>query len=304
MHMHLAVPGDPPGTAEAELMLLLANGATTVRNMLGAPSHLVLRDKVANGELLGPSIITAGPGLDGESAKSPAEGDRAVKEQKNIGYDLIKVLPGLSLPAYDAIAMTARQAGIPFAGHIPADVGLLHAFDMGQLTVEHLDGYIELLKGYTPIGREKMVDVVRRTVESGVWNVPTMSVMEANLGIFDTSAMLTRPALEYLPDSFVQKWVEIRSQDKLPKAIGRAMELNRLILLKALSDAHARMMFGTDSPQLFNVPGFSVRHEIQLMTEAGMSRYDILRSATVSVGEYTGHACGPITPGQCADLIL
>jgi hypothetical protein len=55
-----------------------------------------------------------------------------------------KVLPGLSRPTYDAIAKTAHEAGIPFAGHIPSDVGVLHAIDMGQQTIEHLDGYIEL----------------------------------------------------------------------------------------------------------------------------------------------------------------
>ncbi len=94
MHVHLAVAADPPGTAESELILFLANGITTVRNMLAFPGHLTLRDKVANGEIPGPDIITAGRGLDGDSVKSPAAGEAAVREQKRQGYDLIKVLPG------------------------------------------------------------------------------------------------------------------------------------------------------------------------------------------------------------------
>src|SRR5262249_41718403 len=77
MHAHLAEPSDPPGTAETELMLFLANGVTTIRSMRGFPNHLSLRHKVASGELLGPTIIAAGPGLDGELAKSPAEGEAA-----------------------------------------------------------------------------------------------------------------------------------------------------------------------------------------------------------------------------------
>ena len=40
------------------------------------------------------------------------------------------------------------------------------------------------------------------------------------------------------------------------------------------------------------------------MTEAGMSNYDVLRSATEQVGEYTLKSCGVIKPGACADLIL
>jgi imidazolonepropionase-like amidohydrolase len=97
MHVHLADPDDPSNTAEAQLMLFLANGVTTIRSMRGFPNHLSLRNKVASGELLRPAIITAGPGLDGHSAKSPTNGEAAVREQKKLGYDLIKVLPGLSL---------------------------------------------------------------------------------------------------------------------------------------------------------------------------------------------------------------
>src|SRR5215216_5857192 len=35
MHAHLAEPSDPPGTAEAELMLFVANGVMTIRSMRG-----------------------------------------------------------------------------------------------------------------------------------------------------------------------------------------------------------------------------------------------------------------------------
>jgi imidazolonepropionase-like amidohydrolase len=304
MHVHLADPGDPPGTAEAELMLFLANGVTTIRSMRGFPNHLVLRDSVARGELLGPTIITAGPGLDGQSAKSPAEGEAAVQEQKMLGYDLIKVLPGLSLPTYDAIARTAHQLKIPFAGHIPPDVGLLHALDAGQQTVEHLDGYLELLKGSKPIAREKVLQVVRRTLDSGTWNCPTMAVMEANLGLIEEAGLLSRPELEYVPEAFVKQWLKIRSYGNPPRAVSAAMEGNRMTLLKALNDAHSRILLGTDSPQLFNVPGFSIRREIRLMSDAGLKPYDILRSATERVGEFTGRPCGTIKPGQCADLVL
>jgi imidazolonepropionase-like amidohydrolase len=304
MHVHLADPGDPTGTAEAELMMFVANGVTTIRSMRGFPNHLSLRNKVASGELLGPAIITAGPGLDGQSAKSPADGEAAVREQKMLGYDLIKILPGLSLPTYDAIARTAHQLSIPFAGHIPAEVGLLHALDAGQQTVEHLDGYLELLNGSKPVAREKVLEVVRHTLDAGTWNCPTMAVMEANLGLIEEARLLSRPELEYVPEAFVKQWLKIRSYGNPPRAVSEAMEENRMTLRKALNDAHARILLGTDSPQLFNVPGFSIRLETRLMADAGLKPYDILRSATERVGEYTGRPCGTIKPGQCADLIL
>jgi imidazolonepropionase-like amidohydrolase len=304
MHVHLAGPDEPAGTAEAELILYLANGVTTVRNMRGFAEHLALRDRVARGELPGPNIITAGPGLDGESAKSPAEGEQAVREQKRLGYDLIKVLPGLSLATYDAIARTSREVGIPYAGHVPAAVDVMHAIDMGQQTIEHLDGYIELRIDRTPLTQEKIAALVRRTLEAGVWNVPTMAVMEANLGVLDVAQLRARPELAYTPDARVQRWIKMRASDRSPKDVGVRMQRDRMLFLKALNEAHARILFGTDSPQLFNVPGFSIYREMELMADAGMSNFEILRSATEQVGEYTGKSCGVIKPEACADLIL
>jgi len=76
MHVHLPGPADPPNAAEAALKLYVANGVTTVRNMAGFPNHLVLRDRVARGELLGPNIITAGPRPTASPQKLPLRENR------------------------------------------------------------------------------------------------------------------------------------------------------------------------------------------------------------------------------------
>ena len=70
---------------------------------------------------------------------------KAVAEQKQAGYDLLKIHPGVSRAAFDTLAATARRVGIPFAGHVPEEVGLLHAIRAGQETFDHIDGYVELL---------------------------------------------------------------------------------------------------------------------------------------------------------------
>ena len=67
---------------------------------------------------------------------------------------------------------------------------------------------------------------------------------------------------------------------------------------------------GTDSPQLFNVPGFALHRELKVMADAGMSNYEILKSGTVTVGEYVASHLGrdgnfgTIAAGQRADLVL
>ena len=133
MHVHLS-----PGAGQADdltsqqLQLFLANGVTTIRNMIGKPEHLALRDRVAKGELLGPSIYTAGPPLLGNNTPTPEDAVRVVTEQKKAGYDLLKVHEGLSPETYAAIASTAKREGIPFAGHVTATVGLKRALDAQQ----------------------------------------------------------------------------------------------------------------------------------------------------------------------------
>ena len=67
---------------------------------------------------------------------------------------------------------------------------------------------------------------------------------------------------------------------------------------------------GTDSPQMFNVPGFALHREIAVMSESGMTNHQILLSGTVTVGKYVreqlgiAHDFGTVVPGQRADLVL
>ena len=304
MHIHLPGPTAPAGRAESELFLYVANGVTTARSMAGVDAHFRLRERIDAGELVGPTLILAGPGLDGERVKSPDDGIREVRMQKERGYDLVKVLPGLSVASYDAIRDTARALGIRFAGHVPAAVGIQHAIESGQETIEHLDGYLEFLKGREPLTMNSIIPLADATRKAGIWNVPTMAVMAANVGAADVTETMTRHELEYIDREYVDQWVALRARSNIPPPVSEVIQANRLRLLKAMNDAGARILFGTDSPQLFNAPGFSVVREMQMMVEAGMTPYQVLRTATQQVGEYLQRPCGTITPGACADLIL
>jgi imidazolonepropionase-like amidohydrolase len=77
MHVHLPGPNTPAQRTADELFLYIANGVTTVRSMAGFDRHLRLRDQVNGGELPGPTLILAGPGLDGDRVRTPADGERS-----------------------------------------------------------------------------------------------------------------------------------------------------------------------------------------------------------------------------------
>ena len=128
MHAHIPGRRQREGWVEEVLFLYVAKGVTTARGMLGAPCHLELRAQVANHEILGPRIFTSGPSLNGNSVDGVEQARNMVAEQAGSGYDFLKLHPGLSVDEYQAIATTAAELEIPFAGHVPEDVGLSMAF--------------------------------------------------------------------------------------------------------------------------------------------------------------------------------
>jgi imidazolonepropionase-like amidohydrolase len=77
-------------------------------------------------------------------------------------------------------------------------------------------------------------------------------------------------------------------------------------IMRALHEGGVTILLGSDAPQQFNVPGYSILHEMKRMTDAGMSPYDVLESGTVNVGRhFKGQDdFGTIAVGKRADLIL
>ena len=77
-------------------------------------------------------------------------------------------------------------------------------------------------------------------------------------------------------------------------------------IAKAAADAGVGILFGTDSPQLFSVPGFSIHREARLLAAAGLTPFQILAAGTRNVADFYGarDEFGTVTPGRRADLIL
>ena len=311
MHGHIPSPEESLAYTDTVLFLYLANGVTTVRGMLGQAGQLALRERVNQGETLSPSLYLAGPPFTGGSVASPGAAREKVRQQHREGWNFLKVLGGMTHPEYDAMAQTAREVGIPFIGHVPESVGLMHALEEGQQTLDHLDGYIEHLSGDEgPVNEDSLAEAVRRTREAGTGVVPTMALWETLRGTADLDTLTGYPELKYMPPSVIEDWTRSykeRLQDPaFDEAAARQVIENRMRLLRALHEGGVQILFGTDAPQQFSVPGFSVHHEVERMADAGMSSYDILKTATQNVGTYFEDEdhFGVIEPGARADLVL
>ncbi len=61
---------------------------------------------------------------------------------------------------------------------------------------------------------------------------------------------------------------------------------------------------GSDAPQIFQVPGFSLHHELELMVESGLTPYEALATGTTAPAEFLGLGSGTVEIGAPADLVL
>lgn len=327
MHAHV-----PPGNATDRdisrmLELWALNGVTTVRSMLGIPRHLAFRTRAAGGELLSPRIVASGPSFSAASTPTPDSSARMVRAEQSLGYDFLKIHPGVSRAAFDSMAVTADRSGIRFAGHVPLAVGLERALQAKYWSVDHLDGFLEAMSldgppattaqdGWFGIALMNRLDearlprLVAATRASGTWIVPTLAFFEATMGEEPVDQLLARPELRYVADNFLRQWPattnQLRNDPVNAAEVRRRYLAARRRVFKALHDGGVGIVLGSDAPQLWNAPGFSVFRELEAYVAAGLTPWQALATGTVNVARFLDEEreAGTIAVGKRADLIL
>jgi imidazolonepropionase-like amidohydrolase len=319
MHVHLNEANDA--------LLYVANGVTTVRSMWGGPDRLAWREQARKNDpaWLGPSIVTAGPIVDGDPpvwpgstvVTTPEQASAEVDAEKQAGYDFIKVYEHLSVPAYDALAAEAKKQNIRFVGHVPQAVGLEHALASGQASIEHLTGYLAAAAGMKAakaadvlphVDESKFAALAKATHAAGTVNVPTLIVMARLASLGDPAPLLAQRENRYVSPMTRESWnpandFRFKNDTAADFAAMGAANVLRQHLVKALATEGAPIFAGTDAPNPFVVPGFSLHDELGLLAGAGLTPYQALRAATAAPAEWLGRSA-TITVGAPADLVL
>jgi cytosine/adenosine deaminase-related metal-dependent hydrolase len=211
------------------LVLAIANGITVLRDpnatYVGTGQEILdARDRIAAGEMLGPTItaaksISALPprfsnaflNLDQtvkpwltvdralfELAADPAAGRELVLKAYEEGYDVIKVNWFLSRETFDSIIAAAAELGMPVLAHVPADVGVEHTIESGVEIQHNYNVQAYVAKDYVrrpganPLDTfdlseadQKLPDLVALLAENEVAFTPTMIVDVAGFELFD-----------------------------------------------------------------------------------------------------------------------
>jgi imidazolonepropionase-like amidohydrolase len=137
-----------------------------------------------------------------------------------------------------------------------------------------------------------------------------MVLWETLMGVPELDELTAFPELRYMPENTVTQWVNAHrnrlASPQMDRATGRVLAENRKRLLDVMQEEGVGILMGTDAPQQFSVPGFSLHREMALMVDAGMTPYEVLESGTLNVGRYFADKdrFGTIAAGQRADLIL
>lgn len=320
MHAHIPGGAAPESAVERTLFLYAASGITTIRGMLGDPRHLAYRDRAARKEIVSPLIYTSGPSFNAKTAPTKDVAVAAVVAQKKAGYDLLKIHPGVPRDVFDALAAEADALKIPFAGHVPAAVGIARALDAKYASIDHLDGYVEAMarNPATPsqffgtnlmndIEESKLPELVAATKAAGVWQVPTQVLLDNLLNDVSVEDLAARPEMKYMPPETIKNWIaQKQTIQKIPQAERAKLLVLRRRLIKSLHDAGVPFALGSDAPQFWNVPGFSVHRELRSLVDAGLTPYQALRTGTTNVGVYfkTEASTGTLAAGKRADLLL
>lgn len=341
MHTHLLSDSDefPDSIAEDELRVMVANGVTTVRFMIGTPELLFLRARSAKGEIAAPTIFVASPHLTGREqgnnfvVNTPEEAREAVRRSKAAGYDFIKVTTFIKPEVYEAAVDEAAKLKIRVVGHADSrSVGVERAWKAKQ-QIEHLDGYMELLlrddapvkgsvsdlyiynpdnwKSFEYIDESKIPEIARKTVASNPFVNPTQHFMKNTFGrARSEESIRAQPDFRFYPAKVQRQWLDFYKKNRFLNTISLEQRSRwvqiRDKLIKAIHDAGGKILAGSDTPEFLYLYGFSQHRELKALADSGLSNYAVLAAGTRNAHEFFGTigSVGTIEKGKRADLVL
>ena len=318
MHTHSETRND--------LAIYLANGVTTVLQMGGARSGFLdsIVPAVNRGTIPGPHVyasflVDGSTDYNGFVIKTPAEARAIVGLAKTNGYDFMKVYVGLAPDVFDALADEGRKSGMPLVGHGVTAVRLERQLAEGQVLVAHAEEFFYTF--FTPPGVEETdtppdtsripaaVALAKKYDATVTADLATYAAIAHQIQHPEVvAAFLARPESAYLSPNDRLAWQNSSYVKKTAKLEAKLAFLRRLV--KAMADAGVELVAGTDAPAVPGLlPGFSLHDDLDELEASGLTRFEVLSTATRAPGTFIhrtkgGDPFGEVAPGYRADLIL
>jgi hypothetical protein len=305
-----------------ELSLYLSNGVTAIRNLWGMPMHLRIKKDITNDKIIAPMFFTTGPKLTGPEfigddnlqLTSPDEAKEKVVSYKNRGYDFIKIYYGLTEDIFDAIVEQAKISELDIVSHPSQKMPYSYNFNAQIKSIEHTEEIIQQPLNYNldTIKLKEIISGFAAAKESSF--CPTLTGYNNIYQILINDAILDSDGVQFMNPSIknvdskaqLDRWNNTKKRDSsIVERIKNQHDFH-LQIVKQLHEAGVNIICGTDAGIGITVPGFSIHQELAFYKEAGLSNYEVLKTATVNASKTHSvmNEMGTIEVGKIANLIL
>lgn len=276
---------------------------------------------------------------------TPSEAREAVDSLTAASAAFIKVRNRVGLDEYQAIIERAEEGGLPVAGHVPWLVRASEASDAGQRSIEHLTGVVEgcstdqdvlidmnrqileALAERKGAAADSLEDrffdrmlstqdnsrcrsLLRHLARNETWQVPTLVLKRGVVRFLDGPGIVDEALLKYVHPDWRVTWVPENSPygEKTETGYRHRLRIHerKAEITGMAAEEGVPLMAGTDTPNAFAFPGFSLHEELELMVEAGLSPLEALQSATIYPARFFNatDTLGSVEEGKLADLVL
>ena len=305
-----------------ELGLYLSNGVTAVRNLWGMPMHLRLKADINNDEIISPMFFTTGPKLTGPEfigddnlqLVNPKDAKEKVISYNRRGYDFIKTYYGLTEDIFVAVLEQAKISNMDIIAHPSQKIPYSYHFNPQIKSIEHAEEIIQQPLNYT-LDTLKLQEVINDFEKSKHSSFsPTLTVYNNIYQMLIDDTILESEQLKFMNplikkvDSKAQfeRWYTNKLKDSsIVKTIKKQHDFH-LKIIKKLHKAGVTFICGTDAGIGITIPGFSIHQELAFYKEAGLSNYEVLKTATINASKTHSimNEMGTIEVGKIANLIL
>jgi hypothetical protein len=160
------------------------------------------------------------------------------------------------------------------------------------------------------LDESKIPLLVKAVKDAGIYVTPTNFFFLSSFGEgMSEEQYKQRPDYGYIPKNILkERWdIKDRYWKNAPPQESRSKYVNlRKKMTYELWKSGVPLMAGSDSPEWFLVPGFSIHDELESFVKAGLTPFAALQTATINPATYLGvnKRTGTIETGKEADLLL
>lgn len=305
-----------------ELGLYLSNGVTALRNLWGMPMHLRIKEDVNNDEIISPLFFTTGPKLTGPdfigddnfNLTNPSEAKKKVILYQHRGYDFIKTYYGLDKEIFDAVIEQATISEIDIVAHPSQKVSFSYHLNPQIKSIEHAEEIVQqaLQFDLDTIKLQLIIDSISKSKH--ISYCPTITVFNNIYQMMLNDSILDSESLSYM-NPLIKKveskkqfdrWYNTKQDDESVVSRIKNQHDFHLNIIAQLHKAGVAIICGTDAGIGITIPGFSIHQELAFYKEAGLSNYEVLKTATVNASQTHSimNNLGTIEIGKIANLLL